>query len=242
MFQAPIRAVLLDLDGTLYAQTPLRCLMAMELACLPIQRLSWKEASATIKMLKCFRKTREELRQLGYTPGQPLAELQYRLAGERGGVSPLEVQKIVMEWMYQRPLKYLKLCRRNGVKGFLESAKQRNVQIGVFSDYPAHEKLEALGLAKWVKLILCSTDKDINAFKPHPRGYLRACEYWRLKPEEVLYVGDRSEVDAEGAKAAGMPCMILNGSTNLEKTQDAEQFFYRLTSFQGLQHVLSTHC
>ena len=85
--------------------------------------------------------------------------------------------------------------------------------------------------------MLCSTDKEINAFKPHPRGYLRACEEWGLQPQEVLYVGDRPEVDAKGAKAAGMPCMMVGGllAHKPEKSNQTE----KITSFRGLQQLLS---
>jgi len=31
----------------------------------------------------------------------------------------------------------------------------------------------------------------------------------RLPPEQVVYVGDRADVDAPAAEAAGMPCFIL---------------------------------
>jgi len=242
MFPSPLRAVLLDLDGTLYRQTPLRGLMALELAFLPFQLLSWRKAMRTIKTLSCFRATREDLRQVEYSSQHSLDELQYHWTAERLGVQASEVKQIVTEWMYQRPLKYLKLCRRNGVEAFLELAQQKNLHIGVFSDYPGEEKLEALGLAKWVELSLCATDKDINVFKPHPRGFLSACEYWGLKPEEVLYVGDRPEVDAEGAKAAGMPCIIFHGSNNLENKKGWPESYGSLTSFQGLDQVLSEFC
>ena len=78
-----------------------------------------------------------------------------------------------------------------GAATFFAEAQRRGIKLGVFSDYPAQEKLKALGLDSYVRLVLCSTDKEINAFKPHPRGYLRACEQWGLQPQEVLYIGDR---------------------------------------------------
>jgi putative hydrolase of the HAD superfamily len=50
---------------------------------------------------------------------------------------------------------------------------------------------------------------DVNAFKPHPRGFLAAAERWGLAPDSILYVGDRPEVDAVGAAAAGMRCVVI---------------------------------
>ena len=110
----------------------------------------------------------------------------------------------------------------------------------MFSDYPSGEKLEALGLDKRLSLTLCATDPEINAFKPHPRGFLRACELWDLDPAEVLYIGDRPEVDAVGAAAAGMPCAILGGVLKYRRYQ--ERVSPRLMvfkSFGSLQHGLT---
>jgi putative hydrolase of the HAD superfamily len=111
--------------------------------------------------------------------------------------------------MDERPLKHLKVCRATGVRrlfGFLSRSKMR---IGVFSDYPAHAKVRALGLADYCSPVLCASDPDIAALKPNPRGFLKACEAWGLPPAEVLMVGDRTDVDGAGAAASGMPCVII---------------------------------
>lgn len=208
---------------------------------LPLQVKPWRIAKSTLKTLRCFRKTREELREVGFSTEHLLSQLQYQKAGERAGVPAGFVEQVVTEWMYQRPLKYLKGCRRRGVETFFDFAHQLGLQIGVFSDYPVQEKLKALGLDRWVKLAFCATDKEVNAFKPHPRGFLLACEYWGFRPEEVLYVGDRPEVDAKGALAAGMPCIIFNGQSHIDETTDLTKTHSTLTSFRGLQHVLTSH-
>ena len=147
------------------------------------------------------------------------------------------MERIVREWMYQRPLKYLKWCRRKGVVSFFAEAQRRGLTIGVFSDYPAHEKLKALGLNSYVQFVLCATDKDINALKPHPCGFLLACEQWGMIPDEVLYVGDRPEVDARGASAAGMRCMIVGGHDR--ESLDSDHVI-NFASFKGLQNLLLT--
>ena len=59
---------------------------------------------------------------------------------------------------------------------------------------------------------------EINAFKPHPHGFLHACERWGLQPEEVLFVGDREDVDARGARNAGMPCALVGSQESRGKT------------------------
>lgn len=229
-----VQGVLFDLDGTLYHQAPLRLLMGMELCTLPLTVGSITKTRAVIQAIKRFRTVREELRGLG-CPSESLDDLQYRQPAADIGMDPDEMKQIVSEWMYHRPLKYLRWCRRKGVIQFFAEARQRGMRIGVFSDYPACEKLKALGLESYVQLILCATDHDVNAFKPHPRGFLRACEEWGLTPEQVLYVGDRTEVDAEGASAAGMGCMIVGQKNG--KSLGSDQAIH-LPSFHGLQQQL----
>jgi FMN phosphatase YigB (HAD superfamily) len=117
-------------------------------------------------------------------------------------------------WIYHRPLKYLKACRRRGMMGFFRFAVDRGQRTGVFSDYPAREKLHELGIHFPLTVELCATNPEINAFKPNLKGFLHACSLWDLDPREVLYVGDRPDVDACGANAAGMPCVIFSNRTS----------------------------
>jgi FMN phosphatase YigB (HAD superfamily) len=108
----------------------------------------------------------------------------------------------------------------------------------VFSDYPGDQKLRALNLSGFnIWPVLCATDPQVNAFKPHPKGFLRACGLWTLAPDEVLYVGDRYEIDAVGAAAAGMPCAIIfNKWRNKAHLKYGNCF--AISSFLELQDVL----
>lgn len=163
------------------------------------------------RVLAAFRDVREELRALGRAEA-PLARLQFTHAAERAGVDASEVEHAVEEWIYRRPLKYLPRVMRQGTYEVMTALRGRGLAVGVFSDYPVADKLETMGLRQHVSLELDATDEAINAFKPHPRGLTTACERWELSPEEVLYVGDREDVDAQGASMAGMPCAILGSA------------------------------
>jgi len=231
-----VRAVLFDVDGTLYHQEPLRLCMALELAALPL-RARPASARRTWGAIRAFRRVREDLRDLGAGEA-PLARLQFQLAAERQQTEVDGVEAAVSEWIYQRPLKYLRRCRRAGIESFLGYLASRGIPAGVFSDYPAREKLEALQLAEKISLVACATDAEINAFKPHPRGFVWACERWGLEPTEVLYVGDRPEVDALGAANAGMHCAILSRRLGLAAQGAPAAAFTRFTSFAGLHHAI----
>ena len=203
-----IRAVLFDVDGTLYHQAPLRALMAAELGVAPwTGTLPWR-VPRLWRVLSAFRRVREELRDLGRADG-PLAALQFSHAARRVGVPETEVRDAVNEWIYRRPLKYLPRVVRGDARDLFQGLHDRGTAVGVFSDYPVSDKLIAMGLDSYVTLSLDATDAAINAFKPHPAGLMHACNRWGMTPDEVLYVGDRADVDARAAALAGMPCAIV---------------------------------
>jgi FMN phosphatase YigB (HAD superfamily) len=229
-----VRGVLLDVDGTLYHQFPIRVLMAAELMSLPIRCRSWSDSKAVWKAMRCFRKVREQLREIG-RPEDALEHIQYQETARKLGCQPNDIRILVEEWIHRRPLKYLKLCARRGVKDFFLYLADRGVRIGVFSDYPVCEKLQAMGLFDFVSVALCSTDPDVNAFKPHKSGFQQACRLWGLDPAEVLYIGDRENVDAVGATGAGLQCAILMKPSPV-RLRIANKCQYKIyTSFGELQ-------
>jgi HAD superfamily hydrolase (TIGR01549 family) len=162
----------------------------------------------TARILRRYREAHEELRALG-KGDQPLAPYQISRTAQDLGLDRQLVAATVEEWMVRRPLKYLRWCRRPNLKPLLTALGGAGLRLGVLSDYDPAVKLNALEVAGHFSLALCTTDANVNALKPHPRGFQVACELWGVKPEEVLYVGDRPNVDGQGATAAGLGCAIL---------------------------------
>jgi len=226
--------VLFDLDGTLYAQFPLRVAMLGEMGV--VCGASIARGGARIpRVLRAFRSMREELRHHDDL-GEPLAVRQYSAVSAKLGCSPEDVESIVHEWMYRRPLKWLAYCRRRGVMELLRFLEVRGIPKGVLSDYPAHDKLAALGLAGRFDPVLSAVDPEVGAFKPDPRGYLVAAARWGVPPASVLYVGDRIDVDAKGAVAAGMACAVLT------REPAVGSGVFAIADFKELQSVIERTC
>jgi HAD superfamily hydrolase (TIGR01549 family) len=224
-----VRAVLFDLDGTLYRHRPIRGLMAIELALLAVRRPL--QAPVSWRVLAEFRRAQEALRSQDTSRGGAVEQLE--MTAKRTGMSVDQVETIVTEWMIERPLKYLARWRADGLIPLLDFLRRRGIKTGIFSDYPPELKLQALGVAGRFSLVLCSADPEIGQFKPHPRGFLVASTRWQVHPSEVLVVGDRADADAAGAAAAGMPCVII-GSRNPHAPVD----FVSLPSLERLRDVL----
>ena len=71
-----IKAVLLDVDGTLYRQAPVRVLMCLEMIWFGVRTHSLARLTSLIREIVCFRRSRELLRRVG-KPDDSLGELQY---------------------------------------------------------------------------------------------------------------------------------------------------------------------
>jgi len=195
-----IHAILFDVDGTLYRQRAMR--LRMLLALLKFTLTSPVQGMLTLHGLYRFRTIREVLR-FQVRENELIEDLQYRLPAEKTGMTETKIRKIVFEWIYQRSLDHIWKFKYDGMAEFLERCKKKGLLVGAFSDYPAREKIAALGLDSYFDLYLCSTDKDINAFKPSPAGIRAACKIWNLPPGSILYVGDRMDTDSVAANKAG---------------------------------------
>lgn len=65
-----------------------------------------------------------------------------------------------------------------------------------------HRKLRRLGLRSRFSSLVCSG--DIGHAKPAAEAFLAGCAALGLAPDQVVYVGDKLDVDALGARDAGL--------------------------------------
>ncbi len=199
----PVRAILFDVDGTLYHQGRMRRAMALRILKAHVLQ-PWLGLS-TFRSLQAYRRAQETLRA-GRPIDGDLSEAQFRLVSSEND-SP--VRDIVCRWMEQEPLKLVLRFRFDDLEELLAAARAAGLKLGVFSDYPATGKLEAMGLLRYFDAVVCAQDRDVQRFKPDPRGLQIALQRLGVESGDALYVGDRPKVDAEAARAAGMRFCIL---------------------------------
>lgn len=202
-----IRGVVFDVDGTLYHQKPLRYLMvARILATLAIKP---RRTRRDIAIIKHYRRAQEVLRE--HPDRMPdLPDRQFRLAAETSGLPLGEIVDRASFWLDVAPLAFLPLCARRDVLARIRRWHLRGVPIGVYSDYLAADKVARLGLPIEPERCVASPDPDVCALKPAPGGFLAAAARLGLEAEQVAYVGDRPEVDARGARSAGMAIALVD--------------------------------
>jgi len=199
-----LKGVIFDLDGTLYDHRRLRVAVAMAL----VRNLGFRPARLlrVARILQCYRSALVELRSRAERC-EHLRDVQVALTASRCGESVDAVRECVRRWFTELPLPLLKRAAQPGLADALQWMRRANLKLAVLSDYPAAAKLEAMGIQQHFDLVLCAD--EVGFLKPHPAGLHAVLEQLELRKDEVLYVGDRFEIDGLAARRAGVSCAIV---------------------------------
>lgn len=96
----------------------------------------------------------------------------------------------------------------------LEECRRRaRLGVGIISNGDAglqEEKLDILGIWRWVERQAVFVSQAVGLAKPDPALFDYACARMGTEPGRCVYVGDAWDTDVVGAHAAGMPCVWLN--------------------------------
>ena len=187
-----------DLDGTLYDQPRLRMIMAARLAAYYLCR---PHKIAELFILQHFRKVKE-----GWTVSSSEEDIIEQVAKDKN-TSAERVRAIVRKWIYDNPLSALIKTKDDELISRIKNLRENGRTVVILSDYPTHDKLEALGVS--VDREYSPEDKRIKKLKPSPDGLKVIMSDLGVKCEDVLMIGDREEKDGEAAKAAGVDHIIL---------------------------------
>ena len=200
------KAVVMDVDGTMYSQRPVRRHMVLRLAMFALRNPL--PGLRTLRCLRAFRQAQEQLR--GRKGMRSVAQCQIEEAARRSGYSADFITECVHRWMEKAPLAAIRKARYTGLLEFCEWARQAGLRRAVLSDYDPREKLRALEVEDYFPVIACAQDPDIGVFKPNPAGLWVAVRRLGASPDETVYIGDRPGVDGAVALAAGVTGVILH--------------------------------
>jgi len=190
------RAWLVDLDGTLYEARWLKLAMAAELGLLGAP--SWS-------IVRQFRREHERLRAEVYSGELTPFEEQLRRTTAALGAPPDQVRACVDEWLIRRPCKWIRAFRRQSLLAEIQAFREAGGRTAVVSDYPAKQKLEALGATSLFDAVVANGEPGgPDRLKPAPDGLLLAARRLDVTPEDCLVLGDRDDADGAAARAAGM--------------------------------------
>ena len=128
----------------------------------------------------------------------------------------------------------------NGVYDFLKWAKSKNISMGVCTNKQEHL---AVNLLKKIKIYdffeYVAGRNTFEYCKPDPRHLTNTIEIMNGSIKKSLMIGD-SENDAEAAKSAGIPMILLEeGYTN--RRTDQIYHNHLIKDFNGIEKLISSY-
>jgi len=128
----------------------------------------------------------------------------------------------VDEWLKQDKRNWLEHTKLNkNAKKFLLKIKKKGIKVVILSDtvHPLKWRLEffkKVGLIKGKHYDKLFLSNSIGYEKPHPKAYLTVLNYFKVKPEEAIFVGHNKE-EMEGARKLGIKTISFS---SLQKLKD----------------------
>jgi len=231
-----LKALIFDVDGTLYLSAPVKRAMIAQLTLQGI--LHPLRTARIVRILRAYRRAQDQLRKDGARVAD-LAAAQIGLAAKTSGATKEQVSSAVDVWMEEKPLRAVSHSRRRGLVPLLEKAKAEGLCLAVCSDYRPERKLKALGVLHFFDVVVCAQQDAVVCFKPDPRGLEVALSQLGVASHEAAFVGDRMDVDQKAAAAAGVACFILGGRDQPPaKGKDLTKNWTNIADFEDLRTLL----
>ena len=128
----------------------------------------------------------------------------------------------------------------NGIKEFLNWSKEKNISMGVCTnkqEYLAVDLLKQIKIYDYFEYVAGSNTFDYC--KPDPRHLTNTIEIMQGDLKKSLMIGD-SETDADSAKAAGIPFILLeNGYT--EKNVSEIYHDHLVKDFVNIEKIINKY-
>ncbi len=88
------------------------------------------------------------------------------------------------------------------VRDALLRLKAAGLKTAALSDFPVGRKLEYFGIEDLFDVVLGYPES--RRLKPRPEPFLVMSEHLGVRPEEIIYIGNKLDIDVRGAENAGM--------------------------------------
>lgn len=193
-----VRAVVFDLDGTLFdkSKLPLHLVLSDPLY---------------MFVLNNERKARKTLAGVYFGNERTYYETLYGKVAISSHISAKRAK-----WWYDHRYMptMIKVLRKHyrlrpWVSELLPELKRKGVKVAVYSDYGCvSQRLDALGFnPEWADVI---TDApSLGGLKPSKESVMALCALLHVSPGESLMVGDKDETDGESARRCGMKFQLV---------------------------------
>lgn len=201
-----LRAVIFDLDDTLYEYEPLHRTALAKLSEFTCRKLCISER----QFQEAFAWGRDETKRLLCNTGASHNRMLYcQKALEYLHQSPTCLALDMYETYWNYMLEHM--CLNDGAEELLQYCENRGLEIGICTDLTAHiqhRKLRKLGLSNHVNALV--TSEEVGMEKPNAAIYELMLSKLRVLPQEAVFIGDSLEKDVIGPMQSDINAIWLH--------------------------------
>ena len=219
-----IKAALFDLDQTLVDFLRLKkvcCEQAVE---------AMIDAGLEVKRKDALKIIYDIYHKFGMEDGEVFQRFLKRLKGK------IDYRILSYGIVAYRKAKHSFLNPYPGTKRTLVKLKGRGLRLGIVTDAPrmnAWDRLVSMKIDDFFDFVIAF--EDTGKEKPSSEPFKLALKKLKLRPEEVLYVGDHPKKDIKGAKKVGMKTAL--GLWGKWKEWDKVDADYKLKDITELMKI-----
>lgn len=229
-----IRAVIFDLDGTLYDYDTLDKEAFGRVGELVRERLGVSEEQYEEAFMRARKSTKKKL---GETAPSHSRMLYFQKTLEYLDIRPLYLALEMYEVYWGVFLE--KMTLYPGARKLLDALHDKYIRVGICTDLLAHiqhRKMIALGLMDDVDCLVTSEEAGVE--KPSTKIFAMCLKKLHLEPEEVCFVGDNYKRDIKGATAAGM-CAVWFCPEGMQESPEGEANCLKAKNYEELYELIA---
>lgn len=201
------KAILLDLDNTLYKYEPCHQYAL---------RVCWQYfPKDNLISLEQFKKNYETARQdvKKHTFGQAASHSRFlyfqrfleKINGKTNINLTIKLEKLYWESFFKK----MKLF--DGVLDFLRKCRKNNIKVCLITDLTAKiqfEKINHLKIGQYLDFVVSS--EEAGRDKPHQNIFSLALKKLKMRPCDIVLIGDDYEKDLAGGEKMGIKTILIN--------------------------------
>ena len=218
----PIRALLLDLDGTLLDGSLFPQSIAQ--TCLKLSSIrpeldSKRLHEANFEVFRSYGQERVDDWTLGRLSGAELSHEVWRRTLLVFGYEDNSLVHVAVKT--HREMARDSYQPFDDVKGLVDAVKQARVPVALVTNGASdtqREKIDAMGIASWFSAFAISGETGVA--KPDRGAFTPALAALGVSGKNVWHVGDSLAADIAGANAAGLTSVWLNRTVSVRNEHD----------------------
>lgn len=237
MSKRTLRAVLFDVDDTVYSTTE----FAHHARANAVQAMV--SSGLKVDEEECLAELEEVISEFGSNYSNHFDKLLQRLPPETYADS-LPIIIVASGMVAYHQTKFRNFSPYEDAINVLTQLKDRGVPLGIVTagvGIKQAEKIVRLGLHKIVESRHIFISDNIGISKANPKIYLRACRSLGVTPAEAMYIGDNPPVDVDVPSRVGMITVLSRRSGKYMDTESDVSPDHVVHNFWDALEVIDQH-